>query len=441
VIDTPIVDTIDDEEDSLAALDSLLDSVAYSFDVHGLSHRRWHRPHLFVINQIERTKQAPYREELPIIDFNRVTGFYLGLASGGMNDFGPHDELGVDVGGGYGFASKRWEGLIGLEYRFPIVNWSALMREHGPRILYAVPTIAIGGELHNVTATDDGWRTGRLENAAMAFFAREDFRDYYKLAGWDAYLAWRPKRDVEWRVAWRSDHYESLDQNVFYGRFGGNKVLPPNPRISDGEMHSIAITGLVEKVHPRVRQVLNVFGDPVWVEQLEGHSDMMQAELGHMLGSDFGFNRYQLDGRRFLPLTEGVNLDFRVRAEATTGDTVSQKLEYLGGPGSLPALYRKDLVGNRLLLLNTEVRINVNMLTRIFHSPDLSLILYNDFGSIGWAGQDESILKGYGLHGISSILYNVGAGIGWTRGVQVGASWTTDKKEDPRWIVRFQRSF
>src|SRR6266511_614151 len=124
VIDTPIVDTMyDEEEDSLAVLDSLLDSVAYSFDIHGLSHRRWDRPHVFVLNQIERTKQVPYREELPIIDFNRVNGLYLGLSSGGLSDFGPHDEVGVDLGGGYRFESKRWEGLLGLEYRLPIVNW------------------------------------------------------------------------------------------------------------------------------------------------------------------------------------------------------------------------------------------------------------------------------------------------------------------------------
>lgn len=440
VIDTPMVDTTDDE-DSLAELDSLLDSVAFSFDIQSVSHRRWHRPHVFVLNQIERTKQVPYREELPIIDFNRVNGLFLGLSSGGLSDFGPHDEIGVDVGGGYGFASKRWEGLLGLEYRLPIVNLSALRRNGMPRIIYGAPTIAIGGEVHNITATDDGWRAGRIENAAFAFFAREDFRDYYKLAGWDAYIAWRPMRDVEWRVAWRSDRYQSLPQEVFYGRFGGDKVLPPNPMISEGEMRSLVVTGIIERVHPRVRQALNVFGDPVWIEQLEGHSDMMQAEFGHMPGSDFGFNRYQLDGRRFLPLTKGVSLDWRLRAEATTGDPVLQKLEYLGGPGSLPALYRKSLVGNRLLLLNTELRLNVNMLTRIFHSPDMSLIVYNDFGDVGIAAPDDGIFKGYGLHGVSSIAYNVGAGIGWTRGIQLGASWRTDKKEDPRWIVRFQRSF
>src|SRR6266542_2082036 len=91
-------------------------------------------------------------DALPIIDFNRVNGLYLGLSSGGLSDFGPHDEFGVDLGGGYGFESKRWEGLLGLEYRLPIVNWSALRAEHKPRVLYGAATIAIGGELHNQTS-------------------------------------------------------------------------------------------------------------------------------------------------------------------------------------------------------------------------------------------------------------------------------------------------
>src|SRR5437870_13595231 len=73
-IDTPII-----VEDSSAELDSLLDSLAFVFDLHGLSHRRLHRPHFFVLNEVQRTQQVPYREDFGLLDFNRVTGFFLGL--------------------------------------------------------------------------------------------------------------------------------------------------------------------------------------------------------------------------------------------------------------------------------------------------------------------------------------------------------------------------
>src|SRR5439155_13461970 len=99
-----------------------------------------------------------------------------------------------------GFASKRWEYRVGAEFRLPLKKaqdtdtltsgYDDLLKLHHHN--QTLPTIAIGGEVHNITSTDDAWRAGRIENALFAFFAREDFRDYFKLAGWDAYLAFRP---------------------------------------------------------------------------------------------------------------------------------------------------------------------------------------------------------------------------------------------------------
>ncbi|MFI5202814.1 MAG: hypothetical protein ACHQNE_10550, partial [Candidatus Kapaibacterium sp.] len=104
---------------------------------------------------------------------------------------------------------------------------------------------------------------------------------------------------------------------------------------------------------------------------------------------------------------------------------------------------RKSIEGNRMLLLNTEVRLNLAMLSAFFHSPDLNLVIYNDFAKMGLAGEGEGegIIQGWQFSGVSSILYNVGVGLGWTNGIQVGASWRTDIKADPRVIFRLQRPF
>ncbi|HEY3874943.1 MAG TPA: BamA/TamA family outer membrane protein, partial [Candidatus Kapabacteria bacterium] len=307
--------------------------------------------------------------------------------------------------------------------------------------LHAIPTLAVGAGFHNITSTDDAWRADKLENALDAFFAREDFRDYYKLAGWDGYLAFRPGMHSELRAEWRSDHYDSLSQNVFYGRFGGDKVLPPNRPAMPGLMNSLVLQARDERVHTRSRSIANIWGDSVEIEQLKGCSTLAQVELGHMPGSDFGFNRYLLDGRGFWPLFNGFNFDARFRYEATTGDLISQKLEYLGGPSSLPALYNKSIVGNRMMLLNTEIRFDLEMLSSFFHSSDFNIVLYNDFGKMGIAGTDESIVQGFQFSGASSILYDYGIGLGWTNGIQIGATWRTDIKADPRWIFRLQRAF
>ena len=420
--------------------DSTADSSAFDFGFEGLHRHRG--PRIFVLTELGRSRQVSYEENFTWIDFNRVTGFFLGVGTSGLEDLGPHDEFGIDGSGGYGFADKRWEYRFGAEFRLPLSDTKKLEGDTTYKHrLYTPPTLAIGGEVHNITSTDDDWRAGRLENAAYAFFAREDFRDYFKLAGGDAYLAFRPMRNYEFRIDWRSDHYQSLSQEVFYGRWGGNKVLPPNPAVAEGTMHSLVLTSQGETVHTKLYETANLFGDSVSIEQLAGTSSLAQVELGHMRGSDFGFNRYLLDVRRFQPILKGLNFDARFRFEATTGDTIFQKLEFLGGPGSLPALYRKSLMGNRMLLLNTEVRFNLAMLLGFLHSPDLNLVIYNDFGKIGMAGDVESIVEGFAFTGSSSIVYNVGAGIGWTNGVQVGATWRTDIKAVPRVIFRLQRPF
>jgi hypothetical protein len=431
-VDTPAIGERD--------YDSTKDSSMFDL---GFADLRRHRgTHVFALTEPGRGRQVPYEENFTWIDFNRVTGFFLGAGTSGLEDLGPHDEFGIDASGGYGFADKRWEYRFGGEFRLPLSDVKKLEGDTTYKHrLYTPPTLAIGGEVHNITSTDDDWRAGRLENATYAFFAREDFRDYFKLAGGDAYLAFRPMRDYELRADWRSDRYQSLSQQVYYGRWGGNKVLPPNPAVAEGTMHSLVLAAEQETVHTKLTETTNLFGDSVRMEQLKGTSSLAQVELGHMPGSDFGFNRYLLDVRRFQPILCGVNFDARFRFEATTGDTIFQKLEFLGGPGSLPALYQKSLVGNRMLLLNTELRFNLEMLMGFLHTPDLNLVIYNDFGKIGMAGDGESIVQGFAFSGVSSIVYNVGVGLGWTNGIQVGATWRTDIKADPRVIFRLQRPF
>lgn len=429
-VDTPKTDSTHHRADTL------------TFDLNnGFIIQMHNGPYLFSIPEVSNGRQIPYLENFSIMDFNRVTGYFLGLGTPGQVDLGTHDELGVDGGFGYGFASKRWEYRLGGEFRLPLSNRPIERDTSFKRHFFAQPTIAIGAAFHNITSTDNAWQEGRLENALDAFFAREDFRNYYKLAGWDGYLAFRPMLNSELRIDWRSDHYDSLQQNVFYGRFGGNKVLPPNPPVAEGQMNSLVITGQNEHVHTKFFSTTNIFGDSVDIEQLRGRSNLFQIDLGHMPGSDFGFNRYLLDTREFHPILHGLSFDTRFRFEATTGDMLPQKLEFLGGPSSLPAFYQNSIEGNRMLLLNTEVRLNLNMLSSFFHSPDFNLIIYNDFAKMGIATDGESIFQGFQFSGASSILYNYGIGLGWTSGIQIGASWRTDIKTDPRVMFRLERPF
>jgi len=419
------------------SIDSGKDSTVYELSTKGFKRR--HRKHVFMVTELEDPRQYSHLEPFSMIDFNRTDGFFLGLGSSSMFDFGPHDEFGVNAGGGYGFENKRWQAFLGGEFRIPLAGRKEIQDTLFEHIFVVPPTLAIGAELHNVTSTDDAWRAHRMENAAYAFFAREDFRDYYKVAGYSGYIAFRPSRHGEIKVEWRSDNYESRPQDVFFGRWGGNKVLPPNPAVSEGRLNSVVLTFQEETVRPHGSRSDNLFGDSVSFEQLKGESSILQFELGHMPGVDYGFNRYLLDSRNFLPITSYLGFDSRLMFEATTGDLVVQKAEFLGGPGSLPGLKNKSIAGNRLLLVNTEIRFNLAELSKVF-GPDMQIVVNNDLGFVGLT-QESSIVKGFEGLRFNSLVYNVGAAIGWTSGVQLGVSWRTDVQESPRVVFRLERPF
>ncbi len=420
-----------------ASIDSGKDSTVFELSTKGI--KRKHRKHVFMVTELEEGRQYSHLEPFSMIDFNRVDGLFLGLGSSGMYDFGPHDEFGINAGGGYGFADKRWQDFAGGEFRIPLSERKEMTDTVFEHVFVVPMTLAIGAEFHNITSTDDSWRADRLENAAYAFFAREDFRDYYKLAGYSGYIAFRPNRNQEVKVEWRGDNYDSRAQEVFHGRWGGNKVLPPNPAVSVGHMNSVVLTFQEEHARPHGSRSMNVFGDSVSFEQVIGESSIAQVELGHMPGVDFGFNRYLIDARNFAPIMHYLAFDSRIRFEATTGDVTYQKAEFLGGPGTLPGLYNKSLAGNRLLLINTELRFNLAELSKVF-GPDFQLVFNNDFGYVGIT-PESSILKGFeGLH-FGTLVYNVGGGIGFASGLQLGASWRTDIKDTPRVVFRLERPF
>lgn len=417
----------------------------------------------FLITEMESPRQYSYRENFSMLDFNRVDGFFLGVGSSNMVDLGPKDEIGVNGGIGWSFEDKRLQYFLGSEYRIPLQApaTNQLDSTLAGKLFFVPQTIAIGAEFHNQTSTEDHWRARRMENAAYAFFAREDFRDYYKLAGWSAYLAYRPRANRELRIEWRNDKYEHRDQQVFGGRFGGRKVLPPNPhenpitnRITEGIFRALVLTYHGEGVVERANVGKNLLGDSIEIDELAGFSTLLQSEFGIKSETQRGFNRYILDVRSFRPITTGLAFDTRLRYEASTGDAPYQKLQALGGSGSLPGLRYKEMIGNRLLLLNTEVRLHLAALSAFFAAheentkgkstpagSDLQLVVMNDFGYVGRALNGEGIFEGFADLGLSTLAYNVGVALGHVSGIQVGAYWRTDKKDDTKFFFRLERPF
>ncbi|MEI8134616.1 MAG: hypothetical protein WCH46_05995 [bacterium] len=425
------------DEDLWSFQDSTDDSLLLDLKVGDYAGKRRHHRHSFLITEPAYDREIPHLESLPFMDFNRVNGYYLGIATPGMADFGPHQEFGIKGGIGYGFEEKKGQSQLGGEFRIPIGKNDTSIAVERWRL---VPTIALGAEYHNVTTTEDAWRTQRGENAAYAFLVREDFRDYFKIEGWNAYVAFRPEHKSELRVEYRSDIYYNQPQRVFHGRFGGGKDLPSNPTITQGRMNEWVVTAGHEDAKYETVSQANFWGDTVSYRRMNGWVTLLQTEFGTNVGADSSYQRYIFDLRNFNPICPGLSFDTRFRMESSTGDAPFQKLEFIGGPSSLPALKNRIIGGNRLVLLNTELRFSLAALSTFFKdSPEL--IILNDFGFCKRVRQDNNLLQGFGDITFSTIAYNIGIGIGHPEGVQIGVSFRTDIKEAGRFFFRFQRPF
>ncbi|HYM21515.1 MAG TPA: hypothetical protein VEW28_11010 [Candidatus Kapabacteria bacterium] len=428
--------------------DSVGDSLIYELRIGKMFHKYGKGRHSFLITNDPFDRLLPYGESFSMIDFNRVNGFFLGLATPFYINFGRHDELGIKGGIGYGFEEQKGQSMLGGEYRLPLgtIGDTSVTVEHWRW----TPTLAFGAEYHDITTTEDAWRASRSENAFYAFFAREDFRDYFKIDGWNAHIAFRPNQHAEISVIYESDINYDEPQRVFHGRWGGDKTLPDNPAVTTGRINSWLISAGEEKVTTETKRVTNIFGDNVVMEYLSGRAYLFQAEFGSREDTTATFDfanggktyaKYSLDARDFNPITKAINFDTRLRIETETGNVPIQKMSYLGGPSSLPAFKNKVFAGNRMLLLNTEVRLSLEELSSFFDESNAEIIVLNDFGYIDLANPGDDPLGGFNNFKLANIIYNVGIGIGHASGIQLGVDWRTDVKETGRFFFRFQRSF
>src|SRR6185369_3166167 len=99
----------------------------------------------------------------------------------------------------------------------------------------------IGGELRDLTASDDQWQLSSFEASLAAISSRNSFRDYYRRRGVQIGAAFRPHRQVEIIGAWRGQREESLAVESDFSLWNGDDPFRPNPRVRDGRLNAIII--------------------------------------------------------------------------------------------------------------------------------------------------------------------------------------------------------
>ena len=329
---------------------------------HERREHRWHRngKRYYRLENWEDSFKAKIR-------YNRVDGFFLGGELPRLYNRGLAANIDVFGLGGYAFAAKRWhyqaggEFYVGRSFRF-----------------------VLGGEVHDLTDTQDGWIIPEVENSLAAFFINEDFRDYYRRDGFSLFAEQHLGRSLKLRAEYRNDNHLNLPNETDWSLFANKKKFRPNPLIDAGKMKSyagqIAFDSRNHLHHP----------DRGWFASIEGETSRPDLE-GDVAISDFDFDRLIVELRRYQPLGYGKNFDIRLRAGTGRGILPRPYLFDLGGISTLRGYRFKEFTGDRMVLANVEYRLNSGS-SRLHDIPiieEFNLVLFADAG-LAWFAQDNS---------------------------------------------------
>jgi hypothetical protein len=358
-----------------------------------------------------------------IFRYNRVEGLFLGMGSEKKYYWDSQKQYSMYGSVGYGFKSHNWRGNLGLSRQFAFDDGQ----------LFEVEV-----EGHSLTDSKEDWMIGLGENTAAAFFIHEDYRDYFQRSGFGVNAGYAVQQNyltTQLKVGYLSDEYSSMTNQTEWSLFGGDKVFRLNPPINEGMMRSAVGSAGVSTT------TSTMYGP-------EGWSFLATAEVAKKnMKSEFEFNRYVADIRRYQPLGRYENFNVRVRAGSSEGTLPVQKSFDMGGLGTIPAFPFKGETGNRMLLMNAELIINGDFLGDLEFWPSwllrgINFVVFSDAGFVRTMPATAQWTEGLENIHFSDFQHDVGVGVGTRSGsFRVAFVWRTDRSEPARLIFRVARPF
>lgn len=273
----------------------------------------------------------------PELSYNRVDGLTLGAKI----EFYPKDNFvpRFHFSFGYGFESERGKYDLGFEQR-----------------IFDYNQFVFGGSVYRQTRTADEWRSGQDENSAYAILNGSDFRDYWEGEGGKLYVEQNYNYVHKLRAQISFEELDSLRSHPrlwsVFGTASGFRSnfssLPEMVRAA-GQSAFINDESIVELAY--------IFNSTYELEQLQPHGWFAQVNYQHSsraLDSEFSYDRYRLELRRYQPLSSSLGLNLRALYGAATGSPPIHRLFYLGGIRTLRGHAIKEFYGTRAALFNAE---------------------------------------------------------------------------------------
>lgn len=361
-----------------------------------------------------------------IVNYNRVQGLFLGLAIP-KKIIGKYNRLNIYGFGGYGFREKKWN------YKLGIANWLFSQKDF---------RFELGADVYDFTDTKDSWFISPMENSLAAFLLHEDFQDFYRRSGYTFHASQNLSVYLQGTIAYSSDEYGSVEKNADWALFGGKKKFRENPAIDEGNMRSL-------------------YGE-IYLDTRNNHKNPSAgwyAKIGletsnSKLKSDFSFNQYIFELRRYQPVGYQNRLDLRIKTATSVGEVPLQKLYQLGGVSTLRAFKNKALRGaegefggDRMLLANLEYVVSPKVLGRDFlFIDDVRYILFFDAGNV-WqrenVSKDDSWSSGFSHLKLNSFKSDIGMAISsWSGKFRMSLAKRLDTNYKPlMFTVRLTKPF
>lgn len=344
-------------------------------------------------------------EDQILVRYNRVQGLFLGLEFP-KSIANKYSIVSIHGFGGYGFKEKAWRYQLGIDrYFFDRTSYR----------------FEIGANVHDLTDTRDVWLITPLENSLASFLIHEDFQDYYQRRGFEIHTSQNLTIFLKGTLAYRYDDYNSVEKNVDWALFGGDKKFRINPEIDEGNMRSM-------------------YGE-LYLDTRNNHENPRRGWYGKLsmetsnssLKSDFSFNQYILELRHYLSLSRNERLDIRFKTGSSEGTLPYQKLFQLGGISTLRGFKYKEFEGDRMLLTNIEYNISPSIFSRDFlFFDDVRLIFFGDIGSAWYADKDSKYSEGFNKLKFNSLKSNIGVALSnWDGTVRLNIAKRTDTNKDP----------
>jgi hypothetical protein len=307
------------------------------------------------------------------------------------------------------------------------------------RPLFGATKVYVGGELHDLTASDDHWQASPIEASLAALGPRRSFRDYYRRRGVQINASLRPYPQIEALFAWRGERHEPLSTASDFSLWNGDERFRPNAAALDGRLSALVFGASADshgfereslEASYRRHQLETPFGarlnDPEWkrdprpIWRLDWTSEVSAPDA---FGSDFDFRRHIVTGRARVLISEHQNVGVRAIRGWSGGVLPPQRLFAIGGIGSVHGYEFKEATGAALSLLNLEYQVGWR--------GGLSAIGFFDAGHVRAAANGAA----------SPWLQGVGFGVG-LGGLRIDFGYKTNAVPSSlKVLLRFDRTF